>query len=220
VILAHDLAKTARPVRPITHNPRAASPLNVSATKFLPKRLQHHQAACRPGSGPQENNHGWRICAATRPGVRRISTPMVAPTLTARPNPRPNMRRRWLVVSDTIAALSVTGRLFPHHHKMQMSHRSCTNSCTRCPISNPQQRTACRCKITACPLRTVRSPVIQTYSGQALSKNLSCETLRLALKVTMNTDGIFLKWSDLGLTSRRCDESVAARQEADRRQGK
>src|SRR3981081_2129954 len=31
---------------------------------------------------------------ATRPGVRRMPIPSVLPTMTARPNPRPRMRRR------------------------------------------------------------------------------------------------------------------------------
>src|SRR6266498_1462779 len=47
-------------------------------------------------------------CPATRPGVRRMPTPIVPPTLTASPKPTPRTRRSRLDVSDTIATLSVT----------------------------------------------------------------------------------------------------------------
>src|SRR6266480_7548694 len=47
-------------------------------------------------------------CSATRPGVRRIPTPIVAPTLTARPKPRPRTRRSWPDVSETMRVRTIT----------------------------------------------------------------------------------------------------------------
>src|SRR4026207_1259975 len=46
-------------------------------------------------------NGDWN-CSAIRPGVRRIPTPMVPPTLTARPKPSPRTRRSWPDLSDAI----------------------------------------------------------------------------------------------------------------------
>ena len=46
-------------------------------------------------------------CSATSPGVRRIPTPIVPPTLTARPKPRPRTRRSWTDFSDAIRPRSI-----------------------------------------------------------------------------------------------------------------
>jgi hypothetical protein len=46
-------------------------------------------------------------CSATSPGVRRIPTPIVPPTLTARPKPRPRTRRSWPDFSNAIRARSI-----------------------------------------------------------------------------------------------------------------
>src|SRR5262249_5824993 len=51
--------------------------------------------------------NGACSCSATRPGVRRIPTPIVPPILTAKPKPTPRTRRRLPDFWDTITVVSV-----------------------------------------------------------------------------------------------------------------
>src|SRR6185437_13132723 len=48
-----------------------------------------------PASQTMRTMDGVGSWPATRPGVRRMPTPSVLPTITARPKPRPSTRRRW-----------------------------------------------------------------------------------------------------------------------------
>src|SRR5215813_15367369 len=72
------------------------------------KQLAPSNVYMPPATHNNRISNGTCSCCATKPGVRRMPTPIVPPILTAKPKPTPKTRRSRPDVSDTIAVLSVS----------------------------------------------------------------------------------------------------------------
>src|SRR5438128_7812367 len=96
-------------------------------------------------------------CSATTPGVRRIPTPIVPPTLTARPKPRPRTRRSWPDVPDAIRARSIT-------------RNDLENTCDLCAAWRATSNYDARGAINAAGAESFRIPEASRVAQHCLSR--------------------------------------------------
>ena len=93
------MSQSVQPTAKPTVSPNAAPRVDVVAARLRQHRAelgQAHGAQQRVEAADdpdrQDRPRGEGSWAATRPGVRRMPTPIVLPTMTARPKPTPRMR--------------------------------------------------------------------------------------------------------------------------------